>query len=85
MLRHATVHGNARMGNETTIRRLGQPGVNASALNPQIGINLDQTRLGQPVRDVRVHLIGSYTPLPNEIGGQVVASVGAQKPGMRRV
>jgi len=65
-------------GNETTIRRLGQPGVNASALNPQVGINLDQTRLGQPVRDVRVHLIGSYTPLPNEIGGQVVASVGAQ-------
>lgn len=65
-------------GNETTIRELGQPGVNASALNPQVGINLDQTRLGRPVRDVRVHLIGSYTPLPNEIGGQVVASVGGQ-------
>ncbi len=65
-------------GNETTIRRLGQPGVNASALNPQVGINLDQTRLGRPVRDVRVHLIGSYTPLPSAIGGQLVASVGGQ-------
>lgn len=65
-------------GNETTIRRLGQPGVNASALNPQVGINLDQTRLGRPVRDVRVHLIGSYTPLPAAIGGQVMVSVGGQ-------
>ena len=27
---------------------------------PQVGVNLDQTRLGRPVRDVQVHLIGSY-------------------------
>ncbi|OBF26145.1 hypothetical protein A5727_03560 [Mycobacterium sp. ACS4331] len=64
--------------NETTIRDLGQPGVNAIALNPQVGVNLDQTRMGRSVKGVRVHLIGSYTPLPTTIGGQVVASVGGE-------
>ncbi|BBZ35191.1 membrane protein [Mycolicibacterium confluentis] len=63
---------------ETTIRDLGQPGVNAIALNPQVGVNLDQTRMGRSVKGVRVHLIGSYTPLPTTIGGQVVASVGGE-------
>ena len=65
-------------GNETTIRKLGQPGVNATALNPQVGVALDQTRLGRSVRGVRVHLIGSYTPLPNTIGGQLVATIAGQ-------
>lgn len=66
-------------GNETTIRALGQPGVNATALEPQVSIGLDQTRLGRPVRDVRVHLKGSYTPLPASVGGQLVASVGGSQ------
>jgi hypothetical protein len=65
-------------GNETTIRRLGQPGVNAVSLNPQVYVNLDQTRLGRSVRGVRVHLTGSYTPLPNTVGGQLVVSVDGQ-------
>jgi hypothetical protein len=64
--------------NQTTIRELGQPGVNATALEPQVSIGLDQTRLGRPVRDVRVHLKGAYTPLPSSVGGQVVASVAGQ-------
>lgn len=63
---------------ETTIRDLGQPGVNATALEPQVSIGLDQTRFGRPVRDVRVHLKGAYTPLPSSVGGQVVASVGGE-------
>ena len=62
-------------GNETTIRKLGQPGVNAVALNPQVYVNLDQTRLGRSVQGVRVHLTGSYTPLPNTVGGQLVATI----------
>ena len=62
-------------GNETTIRKLGQPGVNAVALNPQVYVGLDQTRLGRSVQGVRVHLIGSYTPLPDTIGGQLVATI----------
>ncbi|MFI5510611.1 hypothetical protein ACIA48_24375 [Mycobacterium sp. NPDC051804] len=63
----------------TTIRDLGQPGVNATDLtNPRVTIPLDQTRLGRPVRAVRVHLIGSYTPLPDSLGGQVVVSIADQ-------
>ncbi|OFJ54313.1 hypothetical protein [Mycolicibacterium grossiae] len=65
-------------GNEVTIRQLGQPGVNATALEPQVSVNLDQTRLGRPSGDIRVHLKGSYTPLPSVVGGQVVATVGGQ-------
>ena len=62
----------------TSIRDLGQPGVNATALEPQVAVGLDQTKLGRPVKDVRVLLKGSYTPLPSSVGGQVVASVAGQ-------
>lgn len=65
-------------GDETTIRKLGQPGVNAVALNPQVGIALDQTRLGRAAHNIRVHLQGSYTPLPNDIGGQIVAAIAGE-------
>ncbi len=64
--------------NQTTLRDVGQPGVKATAFKPQVFIGLDQTRLGRPVRDVRVHLEGSYTPLPSTVGGQVVVSVGGE-------
>ncbi|OLP01726.1 hypothetical protein BVU76_13495 [Mycolicibacterium porcinum] len=63
----------------TTIRQLGQPGVNATALvNPRVTIPLDQTRFGRTVHDVRIHLQGSYTPLPAGIAGQVVVGIGGQ-------
>jgi hypothetical protein len=63
--------------NLTTIRDLGQPGVNATALtNPRVSIPLDQTRLGRAARSLRVHLEGSYTPLPSTLGGQVTVRVG---------
>lgn len=62
----------------TTMRLLGQPGVNATALAPQVSIALDQTRFGRSAHDIRVHLQGSYTPLPSEIGGQLVASVNGE-------
>jgi hypothetical protein len=65
-------------GNDTTIRKLGQPGVNAVSLNPQVGIALDQTRLGRAAHHIRVHLQGSYTPLPASIGGQVVATIAGE-------
>jgi hypothetical protein len=61
-----------------TIRSLGQPGVNATALSPQVGIALDQTRLGRSAKAVRVHLIGSYTPLPTGIGGQIVVAIAGE-------
>lgn len=65
-------------GNVTTLRQLGQPGVNATALSPQVVIGLDQTRLGRSVHGVRMHLQGSYTPLPRDIGAQLVATIGAE-------
>jgi len=65
-------------GDVTTIRRLGQPGVNATALNPQVGIALDQTRLGRSARGLRVHLQGSYTPLPAAIAGQLVVTIAGE-------
>ncbi|WP_246241145.1 hypothetical protein [Mycolicibacterium madagascariense] len=63
---------------DTTIRQLGQPGVNATALTPQVSIALDQTRLGRSAHDVRVRLRGSYTPLPASVGGQLVAAIAGQ-------
>jgi hypothetical protein len=65
-------------GNRTTIRRLGQPGVNSTALSPEVYIGLDQARLGRSAHDLRVHLMGSYTPLPDSIGGRLVATVGGE-------
>jgi hypothetical protein len=62
----------------TTLRQLGQPGVNATALAPQVSIALDQTRLGRPAHDIGVHLRGSYTPLPSSVGGQLVAAIGGE-------
>jgi hypothetical protein len=61
---------------EMAIKDLGQSGVSATAFKPQVIVGVDQTRLGKPVRDVRVHLRGSYTPLPSTVGGQVVVSIG---------
>ncbi len=65
-------------GDQTTLRRLGQPGVNAVALSPQVNIPLDQTRIGRSAHHIRVHLQGSYTPLPESVGGQLVASIAGE-------
>lgn len=65
-------------GNATTLRELGQPGVTAVALAPQLAIGLDQTRLGRSARDIRVHLVGAYTPVPDNIGAQLVALAGGE-------
>ncbi|WP_319457955.1 MULTISPECIES: cellulose biosynthesis cyclic di-GMP-binding regulatory protein BcsB [unclassified Mycobacterium] len=62
-----------------TLRDLGQPGPKATALaNPQVSIALDQTRLGRAAHALRVHLEGSYTPLPSNLSGQLVVSVNGE-------
>ncbi|BBX04460.1 membrane protein [Mycolicibacterium moriokaense] len=61
---------------QVNLRDLGQPELSATAFEPQVVVGLDQTRIGHPVRDMRVHLKGSYTPLPSTVGGQVVVSIG---------
>ncbi len=63
----------------TTIRKLGQPGVNATDVaNPRVIVPLDQTRIGRSVQGVRVHLQGSYTPLPAGMAGQVTVGVSGE-------
>jgi hypothetical protein len=63
----------------TTIRKLGQPGVNATDVaNPRVTVSLDQTRIGRSVQGVRVHLQGSYTPLPAGLAGQVTVGVSGE-------
>lgn len=66
--------------NSTTMRELGQPELSATALtNPQVTVGLDQTRLGRAAKRIRVHLFGSYTPLPQNLSGQVVVSVNGEQ------
>jgi hypothetical protein len=43
-----------------------------------VSIPLDQTQLGRPAHNIRVHLRGSYTPLPSSVGGQLVAAIGGE-------
>jgi len=65
-------------GDVTTLRELGQPVVSAVALSPQVSLGIDQTKIGRPVRSVRVRLIGSYTPPPNSVSARLVAIVGGE-------
>lgn len=66
------------LGDETTLRRLGQSAVTTTGMSPQVTIAVDQTRLGRSAHAVRLHLSGSYTPLPATVAGQLVASIGDQ-------
>lgn len=65
-------------GNNATLRELGQPFANATSLQPRVSIGLDQTKFGRSVHGVRVHLQGSYTPTPANVGGQITANIGAE-------
>lgn len=65
-------------GDVTTLRALGQPVVAAVALSPQVALGLDQTRLGRPVKGLRVHLLGSYTPPPASVSARLSAIVGGE-------
>lgn len=65
-------------GDVTSLQALGQPSVSAVALAPQVSVGLDQTRMGRPAKAVRVHLKGSYTPLPGTVSARLVAIVGGE-------
>ncbi|GGG28406.1 membrane protein [Rhodococcoides trifolii] len=41
-----------------------------------VTVPIDQTRLGRAAQNVSVHLLGSYTPLPADVGGSVTVTVG---------
>lgn len=62
-------------GNTTTLDQLGQQTLSAAGVSPQVGIALDQTMFGHSTQGFRVHLLGSYTPVPNNYSGQLTATV----------
>lgn len=62
----------------TTIGEMIGSDLTSEALWPRVGVEIDQTRWGHPIGGVSVHLIGSYTPLPANFGGEVVATVGSE-------
>lgn len=65
-------------GDTITLRELGQPGLNSVGLQPRVTIGLDQTRFARSVHSMRVHLQGSYSPIPPSMAGQIVATIGAE-------
>ncbi len=62
----------------TTLGEMIGSDLTSEALWPRVGVEIDQTRWGHPVGSVSVRLIGSYTPLPGNFGGEVVATVGSE-------
>lgn len=46
------------------------------SLQPELTITIDQTRWAQPLNGIKVHLIGSYTPMPVDFNGEIVAEIG---------
>jgi len=65
-------------GDTTTLRELKQPVATSTALRPRVTIPLDQTRFGRSIHAVRVHLLGSYSPTPADIGGQIEVTIGQE-------
>jgi hypothetical protein len=61
-----------------TLAKLKQRVGNSESLRPEVTIKIDQTAFAQPLDNIRVHVIGSYTPLPNAFNGEVIAMVDDQ-------
>lgn len=61
----------------TTLSALGQNQLSATSIGAvRVDIGLDQSRLGRASRDVRLRLLGNYTPLANTMNGQISVTVG---------
>ncbi len=63
-------------GDTATLGGLGQSDLSAAWLSPQVTVGIDQTRFGHSIRNVRVHLMGSYSVVPRDFGGQIVVMIG---------
>ncbi len=63
-------------GDSTTLAQLGQLSITNEGVAPRVSIPLDQTRFGHSTQSFRVHLMGSHTPAPVEVGARMTASVG---------
>ncbi len=65
-------------GDSTTLRQLGQGNLTGVGVAPQVSIDLNQTKFGHSTQGYRLHLLGSFTPIPNELSAQVTASANGQ-------
>lgn len=61
-------------GDTVTLAKLKIPELTQTAVEPTVDLDVDQTRFGHPVSGVRVHLRGSHTPLPDNVGGELTVS-----------
>lgn len=62
--------------NATTLDKLKLSKLSAESLRPEVDIRLDQSMFAQPLDSIRVHLIGSYTPLAGNFNGDVTVAIG---------
>ncbi len=79
----SVVTGNLRSerrfpGTITSLAGLGQRVFTSSGIAPQVVIQLDQTKFGYSMQGIRVHVVGTYTPIPSGFGGRVAISVGGE-------
>jgi len=65
-------------GDSATLAQLGTTNLSNIGVAPQVSIALDQTRFGHATQEFRLHLLGTHTPVPPEVGAQMTASVDGQ-------
>lgn len=63
-------------GDRATLRELKISNLDDEAIWPRVSVELDQTKFGRQVGGITVHLIGSYTPIAGNFGGEVLIMVG---------
>lgn len=63
------------VGDSTTLAQLGVLSLSNVGVAPQVGLPLDQTRFGHATDGFRVHVTGSHTPVPADVGARLTASV----------
>ena len=62
-----------------TVAQLDPTTLSSSGVAPQVTIGIDQTKIGHSIQGVRVHVMGTYTPMPAAFGGQLTASVNGEQ------
>lgn len=67
------------LGGLVTVAQFDPTTLSSTGVAPQVRIGIDQTKIGYPVQGVRVHLTGTYTPMPNAFGGQLTASINGEQ------
>jgi hypothetical protein len=67
------------LGGLLTVAQLDPTTLSSAGVAPQVRIGIDQTKIGYPVQGVRVHLMGTYTPMPNTFGGQLTANINGEQ------